>query len=69
MMPKHLPGKKWWEAHRPFWREVLAVWSDIYARRKDIAFKEKRRRQQNLPKPCSKLDEESPQANRNHQSA
>jgi hypothetical protein len=35
-----MPGKKWWEAHRPFWREVLAVWSDIYGTRKDLKFKE-----------------------------
>ncbi len=36
-----LPGKEWWEKHRPFWREVLAVWSDIYSQRRDLAFKEK----------------------------
>jgi hypothetical protein len=35
-----MPGKVWWEAHRPFWREVLAVWSDIYGTRKDLKFKE-----------------------------
>lgn len=33
-------GKAWWEAHRPFWREVLAVWNDIYGMKKDLKFKE-----------------------------
>jgi hypothetical protein len=53
-----LPGKKWWEEHRPFWREVLAVWSDIYARRKDVAFKEKGG-DNKLVEALFKLDEES----------
>jgi len=53
-----MPGKVWWEAHRPFWREVLAVWSDIYARRKDIAFKEKGG-DSKLAEALFKLDEES----------
>ncbi len=35
------PGKVWWEKHRPFWQEVLAVWCEIYSRKKDIAFREK----------------------------
>jgi type II secretory pathway component PulJ len=34
-------GKNWWSQRRPFWREVLSAWAEIYSRRKDIAFKEK----------------------------
>lgn len=53
-----LPGKEWWEKHRPFWREVLAVWNDIYGQRRDLAFKEKDG-DQKLAEALFKLDEET----------
>lgn len=56
-----LPAKEWWEKHRPFWREALAAWHDLYSQRRDIAFKEKNG-DSKLAEALFKLDEESVKA-------
>jgi hypothetical protein len=53
-----LLAKEWWEKHRPFWREVLAAWNNIYEQRCDLAFKEANG-DQKLAEALFKLDEET----------
>ncbi len=50
-------GKAWWEVHRPFWREVLSVWNDIYGLKRDMQFKEVKG-DSKLAEALFKLDEE-----------
>lgn len=51
-------AKAWWEAHRPFWREVLLVWNEVYSHKRDLAFKAENGDRE-LAEALFKLDEET----------
>ncbi len=52
-----MPGKAWWDAHRPFWHEALAVWNEVYSQKRDLAFKAENG-DRKLAEALFKLDEE-----------